>query len=828
LNVGTPTDVIVAPFNEELCTPFIGAGILLGARPCVPQPPPAATPLDWLDGIADRLMYRVAYRNFGDHESLVLNHTVNASGHQAGVRWYELRNPGSNPTLFQQGTYTGATPDAEHRWMGSIAQDNSGNILLGYSKSSATLFPEIDVAGRRASDPLGFLGSELVMKLGGGVQIGTGNRWGDYSAMTVDPLDGCSFWFTSEYLPFNGSFNWRTRIGSFRYSTCVAPQQGTIQGTVTDCVTGGPMSRAMVQTDNGFSAASDSNGHYAIALPPGTYTVSASAPDRLCAPSSSTQVTVTNGGTVTQNFCLTGSPKLQFSAAAIDDSAASNNGIVNKDECVKLSVTVANNGCGIATNVSGTLSTTTAGVTVNQPSANYGDIARDASKTNSPAFSFSTSSANGFRCGAPIDFTLGLASDQASNTISFSIPTCQGAPSQSRSGSITTADAIQNARMGRDSSPSGCAAGKGCPGPLGSGNRHFDSYTFTNDAQVSACIKVNVTAASSCSGGNQIFSVAYLDSYDPQNLCTNYLADEGQSPDLGFNNYSFNVPAGRNFVVVVDSVQPDGTFTGCASYNITVSGFIDNTTVGGGSCPAPPVTTCLEDNDPSISYANGWHLAKSSSASDGHFRFNAGTNTGTAASLDFSVPSGKTGSLKYNFATSTKGGSADVYIDNTFRETISYVGATGGMKDPVFGFNSQYGGIPMGSHKFELRNMKGVAYIDGFCLTSASSPSPASSGPGETTTSSGAPAPGENLLQNIAVPPGGTAISSAAESSLAVPIQILILNPAGAIIASSTSTSGITVAEASVSEAGMYVVKTINLSVGPVSVSTVTTPQVNR
>jgi hypothetical protein len=826
LNVSAPTDVPVAPFNEQLCTAFIG-GILLGARPCVPQPLPATT-LDWLDGIPDRLMYRVAYRNFGDHESLVLNHTVNATGHQAGVRWYELRNPGSVPTLFQQGTYAGATPDAEHRWMASIAQDNSGNILLGYSKSSLTLLPEIDVAGRLASDPLGILGKEILMKAGAGVQLDTGNRWGDYSAMTVDPLDGCSFWYTNQYLPNNGSFNWRTRIGSFRYSSCVAPPQGTIQGTVTDCATGAPMSRAMVQTDNGFSAASDSNGHYAITLPPGNYNVSASAPDRRCAPSSSSPVSVTSGGSVTQNFCLTGSPKLQFGSSAIDDSAASNNGMVNKDECVKLSVSVANNGCGAATRVSGTLSTSTPGVTVNQPSASYGDIARDASAANSPAFSFSTSTANGFLCGAPIDFTLALSSDQAANSIHFSIPTCQGAPSVSRSGSITTGDAIQNARMGRDSSPSGCEAGKGCPGPLGSGDRHFDSYSFSNDAQVSACIKVNITADPSCSGGNQIFSAAYLDSYDPQNLCTNYIADEGQSPDLGFNNYSFDVPAGRNFVVVVDSVQPDGTFTGCPGYSLTVSGFIDTTTTGSGACPAPPVTTCLEDNDPQISYAKGWHLANSATASAGHFRFNASTNTGTAASLTFSVPAGSTGSLKYNYATSTKGGSADIYLDGAFRETISYVGSSGGMKDPVFGFNSKYGGLAAGQHTFELRNMKGVAYIDGFCLTSASSSSTPASGPGQTTTSSGTPGAGLGLLQDVAVPPGGTAISSVAESSIGVPIQLLILSPTGVVLASSTSTSGITVAEAPVSEAGMYVVKTINLSLGPVSVWTASTPQVNR
>ena len=132
LVVTGPVDAAGAPFNGELCTAFLpitlatSAALGVGARPCVPQPMPAATdangapytPVDyWLDGVSDRLMYRVAYRNFGDHESLVLNHTVNASAHQAGVRWYELRNPGTTPTLVQQSTYTGAAPNLDHRFM---------------------------------------------------------------------------------------------------------------------------------------------------------------------------------------------------------------------------------------------------------------------------------------------------------------------------------------------------------------------------------------------------------------------------------------------------------------------------------------------------------------------------------------------------------------------------------------------------------------------------------------------------------------------------------------------------------------------------------------
>lgn len=832
LQVTGPFDVPVAPFNTELCTASIVTYVALGARPCVPQPIPQVpagstpyTPADiWLDGVSDRMMFRAAYRNYGDHESLVVNHTVNAAAHQAAVRWYELRGVSTTPTLQQQGTYAGTSLDPiNHRWMGSIAMDNAGNMLLGYSKSSPTLLTEIDVAGRQAADPAGTLGNEILMKASGGSQILTGNRWGDYSTMTVDPYDGCTFWFTSEYIPADGQFNWKTRIGTFKYSACSAPQQGRIEGVVTDCATGAPMSHALVSTDAGFSGATGDDGRFSIIVPPGNYTISASAPGRVCAPSASTTVSVANGTTSSRNFCLTGSPKLQYLAAAIDDSAGSNNSAVNKDECVKVAVTVANAGCGIATGVTGTLSTATPGVTVNVPKTTFGTIARDGAANGSAPFSFSTSSANGFRCGMPIDFTLTLGSDQAPAVTHFSIPTCQAA-SITKSGAITTDDAQQNARLGRDSNAASCASPKACPASLGTGTRAFDAYTFSNQSDVTTCVNVNITADPSCSGTNQIFSAAYLDSYDPQNLCTNYLADEGSSPDLGYNNYSFEVPAGRTFIVVVDAVNEGAT---CGAYNLSVSGLIDNVTAGSGACPTPPTSSCIEDNDPQIAYSGGWHLVSDAGASGGHFRFNAGSQP-VAASLTFTVPAGATGALTYNYAKSAKGGSADVYIDGAFRETISYLGSSGNARAPQFGFSARYTGLAAGDHTVELRNFKGAGYIDGFCLDAAYSTAAPASGPGQTTSSSGNAGIGQSLLQNVAVPPGAQSLSVVAEATPNVPLQLVVVAPNGAILASATSTNGLAVLNTPVSAAGMYVVKTVNVSAGPVSVWTAATPQVNR
>ncbi len=171
-----------------------------------------------LDAITDRLMFRLQYRNFGTHASMVTNHTVSVNG-TAGVRWYEVRKTSSTPwTLYQQGTYA---PDNHNRWMGSIAMDGFGNIALGYSVSSSTVYPSIRYTGRMANDPLGQMTiQETEIVAGGGSQTGgfVGNgRWGDYSAMTVDPSTPATFWFTTEYMQNTSSQGWKTRIASFSF-----------------------------------------------------------------------------------------------------------------------------------------------------------------------------------------------------------------------------------------------------------------------------------------------------------------------------------------------------------------------------------------------------------------------------------------------------------------------------------------------------------------------------------------------------------------------------------------------------------------------------------
>lgn len=220
-----PATLGVAAYNE-LCPT---------TRSCIPQPGTSVG----LDGLGDRLMHRLAYRNMGAYETLLVTHSVNAAstGTQAGVRWYEIRDPNGAPTLYQQGTFA---PDANNRWLGSAAMDQVGNIAIGYSLSSGTVFPSIAYTGRLATDPLGTLTQgETILVAGTGSQTGTGSRWGDYANISVDPTDDCTLWFTTEYLATTGAAPWLTRIGSFKFPNCPAVVPPTPTPTPTLTVSGG-------------------------------------------------------------------------------------------------------------------------------------------------------------------------------------------------------------------------------------------------------------------------------------------------------------------------------------------------------------------------------------------------------------------------------------------------------------------------------------------------------------------------------------------------------------------------------------------------------------
>ena len=169
-----------------------------------------------LDTLGDRLMTWLQYRNIGGTESLWVSRTV-VSGTTYGLRWMEVRNMKTTPSVYQQGTYA---PDANYRWMPSLAVNKNGDMAIGYSVSSSSMYPAIRYAGRLSTDALGTLGlTEATMIAGTGAQSGGYNRWGDYASMSVDPVDDCTFWFTTEYYETTGN-NWQTRIGSVKFPTC--------------------------------------------------------------------------------------------------------------------------------------------------------------------------------------------------------------------------------------------------------------------------------------------------------------------------------------------------------------------------------------------------------------------------------------------------------------------------------------------------------------------------------------------------------------------------------------------------------------------------------
>jgi hypothetical protein len=668
----TPTMTLTSTTNTTVGVgnaPCISNTVAQQNRDCVPQPSPAVA-TDDLDNLGRHYMHRLAYRNNGGTESIMATGTtVGAATTPAhgAIKWMEWRGAAGSaaPTLFQSGTYDPTPTTSEYRWMPSIAMDKAGNIALGYSKSSPTVIPGIYMTGRLSGDTAGTMGAETTVQAGAGVQTaGAGNRWGDYSSMTIDPVDQCTFWYTNEYLKTNGAFNWSTRIASYKFPSCTPDTSwGTLTGTITSCATGVPLSGVLVNLSNGFAGTTDASGHYSISVPSGTYTATASDTDRACSTGSpaTVDVVVPANGSSSQNFCMTGASNLQFNAIAIDDATnGNNNGVINKNECVNLNVTLKNNGCANESAISATLSTTTTGVTVTQTSSAYPDMAIDASGTNATPFKIQTS--NTFVCGTAISLTLNVTYASGNKSVGMSLPTCAGGANQSiPTSSIALTDPGQPDRLGRDGSPSTCS-GKACPGAINSaGTRNYRTFSFTNPASAAVCITVQINA--SC-GANDVESAAYLNAYTPPiaqgdtvgNLCLGYLGDSGIS-GLGSvvpsSSYSFNVAASSTFVVVVSTATGGTT---CGTFSGTVSGFYD-LTAGPGACPGctPPATPTASNTGP---YCSGSTISLS-------------TPTVAGATYAWTGPNGFTSSLQN--PTRANATTADA---RTYSVTVTVAGCT--------------------------------------------------------------------------------------------------------------------------------------------------------
>jgi len=239
---------------------------------------------------------------------------------------------------------------------------------------------------------------------------------------------------------------------------------------------------------------------------------------------------------------------------------------------------------------------------------------------------------------------------------------------------------------------------------------------------------------------------------------------------------------------------------------------------------------CMEDGDGHISYDNGWHQVDYAAASAGHFRLGTGNDGSHGVTLNFDVASGQIGKITYYYLKSTKGGTADVYLDGTFKQTVDYKGSVGKLREPEkkAGYEVPFGNLPPGSHVLELRNMRGATYVDGFCMESSSSSAQPASGPGATSSNTTSLNVGKQALQNLSLPAGTQAISVVAEASPELPIQLLLIDPSGSVLNTANNSTGIARINRSVNGSGIYTIKVVNVSVGSVKVWTAATPLVRR
>ncbi len=533
-----------------------------------------------LDSIADRSMHRFAYRNFGTFaapvNSYVGNFSVNVSGvaptsaatYQAGVRWFEMRRVNDTFSVFDQGTHNltpgnGAT--GLNNWMSSIAQDNDGNIGLGFSQAGTTQRADIKIAGRTGGmTAAGTLNEgEALFFAANGSQLSNSSRWGDYSAMNVDPVDGCTFWYTQEYYASTSNAGWSTRVGRFIYPSCTPEPTATITGTITFCSSGLPVNQASVDATGGFNRLTISNGTYLMTVSPGTYTVTANRFPGAVGGTSSV-VTVAAGQTATANICLNGVAVLSPAGATlISESCSPANGVIDPGETVTVAFGMQNIGGADTVNAVGTLQNT-GGVTGAGVSQNYGVIV-----AGGPAVSrnFTFTADPTLLCGVNITATV-QRQDGATNlgNVTYRLPTgtAGGSPTtRSYTGppvSVPDADAAGANIVLPVSGISGAVSDlnfrldalAGCNNVIGNPNASM-THTFVGDLQFKLTSPQGTTVALITNRGAQ-----------GVNFCTILLDDDG-----GFPSVSTIPPTGGvagNFrpesaLSAFDGENPNGNWT---------------------------------------------------------------------------------------------------------------------------------------------------------------------------------------------------------------------------------------------------------------------------
>ena len=200
----TPANTTVSAATELPATPFISV-FDGGSFSNLTQPGGGSA----VDALQATIMNQSQFRKMGSYNSALFNFVVDTdagSGELAGIRWFELRQPGDNQpwTVEQEGTYT--APDGKHAWHGSLIMDGAGNIAMGYTSMAGPTTPNPTdfrissyYTGRFDGDASGVMTVNEEIIAAGNSNI-PGTRYGDYSKIDIDPSDDTTFWFINEYM----------------------------------------------------------------------------------------------------------------------------------------------------------------------------------------------------------------------------------------------------------------------------------------------------------------------------------------------------------------------------------------------------------------------------------------------------------------------------------------------------------------------------------------------------------------------------------------------------------------------------------------------------
>jgi len=529
-------------------------------------------------------MYRLVYRNFGAHQALLMQQTVDAGNARSGIRWWEVRNPGPSATLYQESTF--APADDLHRWMGSMAFDGAGNIALGYSVANTTTYPAIWYTGRLVTDTIGTLPQgEAVLRAGVGSQTGAAGRWGDYTHLSVDPRDDCTFWYTNEYIVSTGGVNWRTYVGAFRFPSCQA------RSLVTPTATSTPVATATPCAMN-FSDVQPSDWFYEFVRCLYCKGAISGYDDGTFRPyNNTTRGQMTKIVILAFDYELYTPPTQTFSDVPPDhpfyifvETAAHNNIVAGYDDGTFRPYANVTRG-----QLSKIVVVAAAWPNINPVTPTFNDVPRD-----HPFYTFiETAACHGiisgyadgsFRpyndatraqiakivCLAMRDETPCAGQPTSTPTALTSVtptpePTlCPGG--QVVTGTITLNDPTMTGRTDwyLYETPSNCQQSRPCGGPVGATLRHYDAYTYTNSTNATQCIRVDLDGTGCLTGG--VHSTAYLTVFNPAAVCQNYLGAAALPGPYG--SYSFSAPPNSTYVVIVNEVSDN---QGCAMYRLRVS-----------------------------------------------------------------------------------------------------------------------------------------------------------------------------------------------------------------------------------------------------------------